>query len=75
MGVLQQNNNNNVAPNLGLHRPSMRLDLGLYGRKTVNSRLRTLLGENLEVSKRVDLMSRVMFPTLFMLFLGESVNY
>ncbi|KAI6171461.1 BMA-AVR-14, isoform d [Aphelenchoides bicaudatus] len=67
--ALQQGNNNTLAPNLTSHRPSMRLDLGLLGRKTLSSKIKSLLGENLELSKRVDLISRFTFPALFGLFL------
>jgi hypothetical protein len=50
----------------------MRLDLSLLGRKTFGSRLKALMGENMELSKRVDLMSRFTFPALFGLFLGKD---
>lgn len=47
----------------------MRLDLNLLGRKTLRSKLKNLLGENLELSKKVDIFSRFTFPSLFLLFL------
>ncbi|KAI6227579.1 BMA-AVR-14, isoform d [Aphelenchoides fujianensis] len=65
-----QTNNNNAASRLNAHRQSMRLDLSLYGHRSLKSRLKALLGENSEVSKRVDLVSRFAFPALFGLFLA-----
>ncbi|KAI6229234.1 BMA-AVR-14, isoform d [Aphelenchoides besseyi] len=69
-------NNNNAASRLSTHRQSMRLDLSMYGRKSLKSRLKALLGEDLELSKRVDLVSRFTFPALFGLFLAfYYLNY
>ncbi|KAI6233928.1 Glutamate-gated chloride channel protein [Aphelenchoides fujianensis] len=65
-----QTNNNNAASRLNAHRQSMRLDLSIYGHRSLKSRLKALLGENSEVSKRVDLVSRFAFPALFGLFLA-----
>lgn len=77
--ALAQNNNVAAVPvplavpnRLHTHRQSMRLDMNMYNRQSLKTRIKTLMGANLELSKRVDLISRFMFPALFGLFLGES---
>ncbi|CAD5218595.1 unnamed protein product [Bursaphelenchus okinawaensis] len=60
-------NNNEVHP-LRQHRRSMRLDLSvLNSQLPLRSKLRKMLGDDL--SKRVDIVSRYMFPALFVSFL------
>ncbi|EJD74807.1 CBR-AVR-14 protein [Loa loa] len=54
-------------------RQSLRLDMNTYRRKWWRKfRLNTYLCGNTEVSKRVDLISRLAFPTFFACFLGIS---
>ncbi|CAB3408694.1 unnamed protein product [Caenorhabditis bovis] len=53
-------------------RPPLRLDLSAYRgvrKLPIISRLSELLAANSDVSRRVDLMSRAIFPTLFFTFL------
>ncbi|VDO41389.1 unnamed protein product [Haemonchus placei] len=54
-------------------RPALRLDLSNYRRRgwTPLNRLLDMLGRNADLSRRVDLMSRITFPSLFTAFLGE----
>ncbi|KAL6730961.1 hypothetical protein Aduo_001877 [Ancylostoma duodenale] len=55
-------------------RPALRLDLSSYRRRgwTPLNRLLDILGRNTDLSRRVDLMSRITFPSLFTAFLGGS---
>nr|CDJ82202.1 unnamed protein product [Haemonchus contortus] len=52
-------------------RPALRLDLSNYRRRgwTPLNRLLDMLGRNADLSRRVDLMSRITFPSLFTAFL------
>ncbi|CAD5224561.1 unnamed protein product [Bursaphelenchus xylophilus] len=62
-------NNNDVHP-LRQHRRSMRLDLSvLNSQMPLRTKLRKMLGDDL--SKRVDIVSRYMFPALFISFLSK----
>ncbi|KAI1710131.1 neurotransmitter-gated ion-channel transmembrane region domain-containing protein [Ditylenchus destructor] len=59
--------NNNM-----LSRPSIRLDMSGYAprrRSIVPPRFRMIFTPNLHLSKKVDIISRFMFPALFLLFL------
>ncbi|VDL64997.1 unnamed protein product [Nippostrongylus brasiliensis] len=53
-------------------RPALRLDLSSYRRRgwAPLNRLLDLLGRKADLSRRVDLMSRITFPSLFTAFLG-----
>ncbi|RCN38389.1 hypothetical protein ANCCAN_15705 [Ancylostoma caninum] len=59
-------------------RPALRLDLSSYRRRgwTPLNRLLDILGRNTDLSRRVDLMSRITFPSLFTAFLvSEAYAY
>lgn len=55
-------------------RPALRLDLSSYRKKTWSPRLPawfSIIGKTKELSRKVDLISRITFPTLFTAFLSE----
>lgn len=59
-------------------RPALRLDLSSYRKKTWSPRLPawfSIIGKTKELSRKVDLISRITFPTLFTAFLSESIAF
>ena len=57
-------------------RPPLMLDTAGYQKKSAFKKLKlsSIFHDSGEISRRIDLVSRVTFPTLFLMFLGKSYN-